>query len=305
MKKRWAADAVRPALVRAARRWAWSFGGFVVGWCGVCGWGWDLLAQHTQLQQKVQALRQAVQGAVPLGTRGSLQPDATAGVARLPAVGDAPDLWLALQKGLQQQGLQVQTLRPQALQAGVALSSQAVAVRFQGRYSEGASAWASLVESGPVWTLDRMSVTASGPGSQLQWDGLWRVWLRPDAPSEQAWPARWDAAAKPRSQAAADPFAPAPMVAPALGASEPMPEPLAADPRHWPLAQIRLGGVWQQGDSRQAVLGAGPHWVVLGQGARLALEDYRIKTVHPDAVDLQAATGRGPVHVLRLEGVSR
>jgi hypothetical protein len=305
MKNLWAADAVRPALVRAARRWAWAVGGFVVGWCGVYGWAWDVLEEHTQLQQKVQALRQAVQSAAPPGINRFSHPDAAAGVDRLPAVGDAPGLWLALQKGLQQQGLQVQALKPQALQAGAAFSSQAVAVRFQGRYSEGASAWASLVESGPVWTLDRMTVTASGPASPLQWDGVWRVWLRTDAPSEQAWPARWDAAAKPRSQAAIDPFVPVPMVAAALGASESVPVPLTADPRHWPLAQIRLGGVWQQGDSRQAVLGAGPHWVVLGQGARLALEEYRIQTVHPDAVDLQAVTGRGPVHVLRLEGVSR
>jgi hypothetical protein len=307
MKNLWANDAVRQGLVRAARRWAWAAGGFIGGLCSVWGWGWDALEQHMQLQQKVQDLRQAVQSAAPASASSSQLPEVMAGVERLPAVGDAPGLWLALQQGLQREGLQVQSLRPQPLQAGVALSSQAVAMRLQGRFSEVASAWSSLVDAGPVWSLDRMSVTASGPASQLQWEGVWRVWLRPDAPSEQAWPALWDATAKSSSEPFSNPFVSAPVVAlaQALESSEPTPALLSADPRQWPLAHIRLGGVWQQGDSRQAVLGAGPHWAVLGPGARLAFENYRIKTVHPDAVDLQAVTGRGPVHVLRLEGVSR
>ncbi len=305
MKNFWASEAVRQVLVRAARRWAWAAGGFLAGLCVVCGWGSDALEQHTQLQQKLQDLRQAVQGAAPPDARSSQLPEVMSGLELLPAVEDAPGLWLALQQGLQQEGLQVQSLRPQSLQAGVALSSQAVAMRLHGRFSEAASAWASLVDAGPVWTLDRMTVTASGLSSQLQWEGVWRVWLRPDAPSEQGWPALWGTSAKSRSEPFADPFLSAPVLALALESSGPAPVPLPADPRQWPLAQIRLAGVWQQGDSRQAVLGAGPHWAVLGPGARLAFENYRIQKVHPDAVELQAATGRGLVHVLRLEGGSR
>jgi len=295
---------VWPMLVRAARRWAWSVGGVIAGGAMVLGWDVDVYEQHEQLQQKVQALKEAAPPVVAQPAVANPSQGAPALIDHLPAQGDAASLWLALQKGLAQQELQVLALRPQALQPGAALPSQAVALRLQGRYADVAIAWQSLVDAGSVWTLDRMTVTASGPAGQLQWDGLWRVWMRPDAAAEQAWPSAWRLAAGRNVSPVADPFASGlPTVAAlAPGASEPVSAALSSDPRQWPLAAVRLLGVWQQGESLQAVLGAGAHWVVLGPGARLALEDYRVKTVHPDAVELQPRHGLGAVQILRLEG---
>jgi len=308
MTMAWPSGSVRQLLMRAARRWGWAVGGVLTGMGLALGWGADVYEQHGQLQQTVQALREAA--LPPVAARPAVAADAPAAPAlidHLPAQSDAASLWLTLQEGLSQQGLQVQALRPQALQPGPALSSQAVALRLQGRYADVASAWRSLVDAGPVWTLDRLTVTASGPAGQLQWDGLWRVWMRPGAAGEQAWPSAWNVAAGRSVQPQADPFVSGlgSVAAPVTGASEPVAAPVSADPRQWPLAAIRLMGVWQQDGHPQAVLGAGAHWAVLAPGARLALENYRVQAVHPDAVVLQALKGPGTVQILRLEGSPR
>ena len=303
--RQWLAVLSRPGLERLARRWAWALAGAGVGAGLVAVSAWETYEEHGLWLQKVQSLR-AAYSAVPTPSTAShpAAPDAATLVDRLPAQRDVAALWLTLQQGLVQRGLQVQSVRPQAFLPGSGLSSQAVALRFQGRFVDGVQAWVSLVDSGPVWTLDRLTVTPGAQPGQLQWDGVWRVWLRPDAPSAQAWPALW-APSSGRGSAGVDPFVAATALALQPGASEPLPSELAADPQHWPLAHIRLLGVWQQGERLQAVLGVGPHWTVLGPGARLALEGYRVKTVQPDAVELQAITGRGSVHVLRLEGALR
>ena len=297
---------VRPMLVRLARRWSWALTGALLGLGGVLVWAWDVHETHERWLGKVQALRQAVPitAPAPLTPSPSSTPDAGLWVDRLPAQRDAAQLWSALQQGLGQRGLQVQALRPQAVQQAVPLSSQAVALRLQGRFEDGVQAWASLVAAGPVWTLDRLTVTPTAQPGQLQWDGVWRVWLRPDAPSAQAWPALWASAPLP-SVAGPDPFDTASTWARQSGLVELGPTELVADPRRWPLAQIRLLGVWQHGERLQAVLGAGAHWGALGPGAHLALEGYRVQSVQPDAVTLQARSGRGSVHVLRLEGDRR
>lgn len=299
-------------LAHMARRWAWAMTAGLAGIVLVLGWEADVHEAHAQLRQKVQSLKDAAAAVNPPAMAASVAAShmqtsvSSALLARLPAVQDAPGLWLALQKGLQQQGMQIQALRPQALQEGGPLSSQGLAVRLQGRYSDMASAWASLVDAGPVWTLDRLTVTANGPAGQLQWDGLWRVWLRPGAASAQAWPAHWDVADRRNSDRTADPFVVEVGVAEvavgqAQGASESA--QLSADPLHWPLAQIRLLGVWQQADRPQVVLAAGLNWAVLDPGARVALEGYRVKTIYPDAVALQSLKAPGVVQILRLQGV--
>jgi Tfp pilus assembly protein PilO len=307
MKNRWPLRAVRPLLVRMVRRWGWAMGGVLAGASLMAGWQADVYEEHAQLEQQVKTLKTTTPAANPSAAMDAATArrlpasEALALVDRLPAVQDAPGLWLALQKGLQQQGLQVQSLRPQGLQEGMPLSSQAVAVRLQGRFPDVVSAWASLVDAGPVWTLDQLTVTAGGQAGQSQWDGLWRVWLRPDAAGAQAWPASWDTQVRRRSGSAVEPFAAQAAVAPVSSASEPA--PVSADPRDWPLAQIRLWGVWQQDNSLQAVLGVGAHWAMLGPGARLALEGYRVKTIHPDAVALQSLKQPGVIQILHLQGV--
>lgn len=290
----------RPALQRAARRWIWALAVVMAGVVGVFWWNADVIEQHSQLQHKVQGLQGVAR---PVVSAALALPAGLNLIDRLPAQSSASRLGLDLQHGLEPQGLQVLALRPQALQTGLPLPSQAVAVRLQGRFSDFSQAWTALVDAGPVWTLDRLTVVSSLPAGQLQWDGVWRAWLRPDAAAEQAWPAGWGTSPRPGLPAGKDPFVPAvsALAGPAVSASDLAPAALPADPRQWPLASIRLVGVWQQADSMQAVLSAGPHWAALGAGARLAQEGYRVKAVHPESVELQPSKGGGLVHILRLE----
>ena len=305
MSRMWSSAAARAWVVGGLHRWAWALATCLAGLGLVMVWALDELEAHAQLRQKVQALQDVSPVArAPAGmastAREARAPDASALLERLPDVSDAPGLWLALQKGLQQQGLQLEALRPQALQEGGPLPSQAVAVRMQGRYADMVSAWASLTDAGPVWSLDRMSVSPSGSTGQLQWDSVWRVWLRPGPASAEAWPAHWDATARQGSARIADPF----VAELGLAPSAAEPDLPSADPRHWPLAQTRLLGVWLQDGHWQAVLAAGPHWAVLGPGASVAQEGYRIQSIHPDAVALQGLQPPGGVHMLRLQGVT-
>ena len=296
---------VRAWVVRAVRRGSWALAACLAGLGLVTGWAMDEFEANVQLRQKVQALQEETRVASPPAEGVSTDrevhaSDGPALMARLPAVRDAPALWLVLQKGLQQQGLQLEALRPQALQEVGPLPTQAVAVRMQGRYADMASAWASLTDAGPVWSLDRLSASTSGSTGQLQWDGVWRVWLRPGPASGEAWPAHWHAAARREWVDIADPF----MAETGRTARASEPTLLSADPRRWPLAQTRLLGVWQQDGRWQAVLAAGPHWAVLGPGASVAQEGYHIQTIHPDAVSLQARQAPGEVHILRLQEVT-
>lgn len=294
----------RLALQRTARRWAhrwiWALAAALAGLLGVIGWQADVVVQREHLQQQVQGLRAAAPAASTPGPAPSARRDL---IDRLPAQSSASRLGLDLQTGLASQGLQVLALKPQALHSGQPLPSQALALRWQGRFGDFGHAWASLVDAGPVWTIERLTVVPGLSAGTLQWDGVWRAWLRPDAAAPQAWPALWETSPGPAGVAGHDPFVPAVSAAAAsgVGTSDAVPPGLPADPRQWPLAAIRLAGVWQQADKAQAVLSAGPHWVVVGAGTGLALEAYRVKAVHPDSVELQPLKGGGLTHVLRLE----
>ena len=177
--RRWPALPSRPSLERLARRWVWALAGVCVGVGVVAVGAWETYEEHGLWLHKVQSLRAAHSAVSTRSTASNpVALDASKLVDHLPAQRDAAGLWLALQQGLVQRGLQVQSLRPQALLPGRGLSSQAVALRLQGRFVDGAQAWASLVDSGPVWTLDRLTVTPGAQPGQWQWDGVWRVWLR-------------------------------------------------------------------------------------------------------------------------------
>ena len=298
---RWWTRLQAPALERAARRWGWALAAALLGMGGVLWWGADAIEAHSQLQQQVQRLG----GSAKAESRvSSTLPDAPDFMVHLPAPGSADHLGLALQEGLLAQGLQVLAMRPQALQTGGPLPSQPVALRWQGRFSDFSQAWASLVDAGPVWTLDRLTVVPGASADQLQWDGVWRAWLRPDAATEQAWPAGWVTSPRSGLTEGFNPFVTAASVSAseAMAAEAETSAALPADPHQWPVSAIRLVGVWQQADRVQAVLSAGAHWVVLGAGAPLAREGYRIRAVYPESVELQPRRSAEPVRVLRLEG---
>lgn len=68
-------------------------------------------------------------------------------------------------------------------------------------------------------------------------------------------------------------------------------EALPEDPRQWPLARVRLAGLWQQGADRQAVLSAGTHWATVTLGQRVTLEGHRVVAITGDGVRLRLAQG--------------
>jgi hypothetical protein len=68
---------------------------------------------------------------------------------------------------------------------------------------------------------------------------------------------------------------------------------LPDDPHQWPLSQVRLAGIWQQGGHRQAVLLADTHWAKVAVGQRVTLEGHRVVAITDEGVSLRV--GNGPV----------
>ncbi|WP_090137786.1 hypothetical protein [Limnohabitans sp. DM1] len=260
-------------------------------------------------------------------------------LSRLPGQAQPSRIWLDLQQALSQQGLRVMVLRPvspqvqritpgrsaPAASTGSPVPSQAVTLRVIGAFARWVKAWAAFTEAGPVWSIDRISIVAQPDSQDVQIDAVLRVWMRPGESTWQAWPAHDGSVDGPPDGARALPnqvsvqaaplFAqPAPLLAqagaagsgsetgsgdtaqPAASTAPDLPE----DPERWPLARVRLAGVWQQGADRQAVLVAGPHWARVRPGQRVTLEGHRVQAITSEGVTLRAA--RGPVHVLHWEG---
>jgi hypothetical protein len=71
----------------------------------------------------------------------------------------------------------------------------------------------------------------------------------------------------------------------------PVTEVVSKDPQQWPLAQVRLLGLWRQGAEPQAILSAGPHWAKVSQGQRVTLEGHRVAAITDQGVRLQLAQG--------------
>ena len=77
----------------------------------------------------------------------------------------------------------------------------------------------------------------------------------------------------------------------AVAATVPVADALPEDPRQWPLARVRLTGLWQQGADRQAILSAGPHWARVRQGQRVTQEGHRVAAITEAGVSLRLAQG--------------
>lgn len=319
------------------RPWVWGLGSAVLGACAVLLVHLDVTDAYTQADEGVERLRQqtvALAPPPPLKAEDAEHAQRDA-LARLPGQAQPSRIWLDLQQALSQQGLRVMALRPvspqvQRMSPGRAspaastaptVPSQAVALRVIGPFARWAQAWAAFTQAGPVWTIDRISIVAQADSQDVQIDAVLRVWMRPGESTWQAWPGHdgpvdgplAGARALPRQVAAqAVPlFAqPAPALAqpgaagsgsgatsqPTATTTPDLPE----EPERWPLARVRLAGVWQQGADRQAVLVAGPHWARVRPGQRVTLEGHRVQAITSEGVTLRAA--RGPVHVLHWEG---
>jgi hypothetical protein len=325
--------------MRRMRPWVWGLGSALLGACAVVLVHLDVTDAHSQADEAVERLRQqtaALAPPPPLKAEDAEHAQRDA-LARLPGQAQPSRIWLDLQQALSQQGMRVMALRPvspqvqriapgrasPAASSAPTVPSQAVALRVIGPFARWAQAWAAFTEAGPVWSIDRISIVAQADGQDVQIDAVLRVWMRPGESTWQAWPGHdgpmagppGGARALPRQVAvqAAPLFAqPAPLLAQASDAgsgsgsgsaaqlaSSTAPD-LPEEPERWPLARVRLAGVWQQGADRQAVLVAGPHWARVRPGQRVTLEGHRVQTITSEGVTLRAA--RGPIHVLHWEG---
>lgn len=280
---------------------------------------WVLADEHMQshglAEQSVIRLRAQLMGWEDSLAAGS---SATANV-RVDSEGDEPTdhlpgqqsvtrVWSDLQRTLGAQGLRVESLRPLPELLAAPLPSQSVALRVQGQFDDWARAWIALNAQGPVWSLERVNVVPHPVTGGVLIDGVLRVWLKPGPDGPKSW--KLQDGTSPERLALRPPMGPAWFVhahermqqhkgeVPTLTA--PLDEKtLPSDPLRWPLSRIRLAGILQQGDARQALLVLGQQVVPVRLGQRVAQEDLLVDAVLPGSVRLRSS--QGVQHVLDLE----
>lgn len=374
---------------RWLRRWGFALSGCALGVSCVWWAQPEVSERHADAVQAVAHLRQhlnqqpsqqsnqhpaALSETAPASAPRPDKPLASAApsplnlLAHLPAwapqgriASDAPPVWAA--HGLRLQSLQPLPSTPTTSsvtsaasqgsstgERGLGLPSQAAALRLLGRFEDWARFWAACAMAGPVCSLDRISMVATGQPGEVQIDAVLRIWMRPGAEgaaggagmgragsaergdSEGA--DRWRGGAvltDPAAMAALDATPFARSAVPLFALSHEGAVPLAAstvrgalghsangvagavgvagdagavvsvasgpqavwpeDPRHWPLAQVRLVGLWQQGAEKRAILSAGRRWAQVSLGQRVTLEGHRVAAITADGVRLRLAPG--------------
>ena len=344
-----------PHLQRLAARWwrrlAPALFGCLLGLLLLLTAQPEVRHQHAQAEQAVARLAQqwaALTVAEVKPPQQALASDLQRRLASLPAVTRQGKIWTDWQQVLATHGLRLQSLRPVATALAdwpksssgggdprFKLTHQAAAMRVQGRFEDWTRAWMACTETGPLCTVDRISVVALPQAAEVQIDVVMRIWMRPsegeatvganprdEGAGEQALQTAWmvpsPGAARPRSGPAlftADAASGGASTgvatraqegAQATGAAATDPSDTAAaqkdlppDPRHWPLARVRWVGLWQQGGDRQAILSAGTHWVKVSRGQRVTQEGHRVVAIHEGGVSLRLA--QEPV--IQLEGM--
>lgn len=334
-----------PHLQRLAARWWRRWVHALTG--GSLGLGMVWLAQpevresHAQVEQAVATLSQqltALSVTAATSPPRAMPGDLQGRMASLPAVAAQGQIWTEWQQVLAAHGLRLQSLRPlaaepAALPASVSgsaaqrasLPHQAAALRVQGRFEDWTRAWTACAETGPVCSIDRISVVALPQMAEVQIDVVLRIWMRPDeegaaAPSNKAdegtgaqalLMARMvpmSAATRSRSMPtlfAADAAVSGTLAGTAARVEDGRPstgaaatdkwatsaaaEDLPSDPRHWPLARVRWVGLWQQERDRYAILSAGPHGAKVRLGQRVTQEGHRVVAIAEDGVSLRLA----------------
>lgn len=323
-----------PHLQRLAARW-WRRWVYALTSCSL-GFALVWLAQpevredHAQAEQAVATLAQQL-AAWPVATATppaqAVQNDVQGRLASLPAVTQQGQIWTDWQQFLAAHGLRLQSLRPLATESVVSSASasggaaqraslphQAAALRLQGRFEDWTRAWAACAETGPICSLDRISVAALPQAAEVQIDVVLRIWMRPGEEGAGAQPlqAAW---IMPSSESSLSRSAPALFAAEAAvsvdtagaaaraqdtrsederqatgaAATGTAAEDLPPDPRHWPLARVRWVGLWQQGSDRHAILSAGPHGAKVRLGQRVTQEGHRVVVIAEDGVSLRLA----------------
>lgn len=231
-------------------------------------------------------------------------------VPNWPAAGDVAALWSGLQQKLQAQGLQVLVMRPQAVTVVRGLPEQTVALRLQGRWDDWLAVERALAAHVPWWVMDQWQVVPAGTAAaQVQIELQARLGLLPPAlqgasPAVWMWPT-WavdqalDGGTVPLF--GVDPVPPVTGAGAGGTAASKAADSLPADPRQWPVRELRLLGVWQQAGVAHAVLGAGLNRVVVSAGQSVGREGWRVRRVAPDRVELGAVGSAAVLH-LTLQG---
>ena len=321
-----------------ARRWAFALGGFAVGFLGVVAWQfenleglWESEARVHDLQVKLTA-QEHVQPA-PNPADMSILTGSPSAMAWWPVQGTQALVWPQLERLMVQHGLRLLSLRPEPPSLVGDWPSQAVALRLQGRFDDWVAVWEALNVRGPTWGLERLRITPQE--GEVVIDAMLRLWLSPTA-SASPKPGQANALAQrmtgsaqlaQRTGVGAPVFVATPsrpitssVVVADLPEQEPAPvakavapsasapahrtaslpvATLSPDPAHWPLEQVRVGGVWQQAQGAQLILMAGPHWVSARVGQRIGQQGHVVDSIHAEEVHLRAA--QGPVWVIGLE----
>ena len=230
-------------------------------------------------------------------------------LAHLPGVSSRSLLWPALQQSFERHRLELLSLQPVSDKVAAPLPSQAVALRLRGRFDDWGRAWTDLSEGVPVWTMERLRITPQAHAPWVDIDVLLRVWLRADQDGDKAWRGQ-TVSNTVSTQGPAVFFHGAPAgsemvmaLAPAgLDGALAAPQSSAVDspdPKHWPMAGVRLLGVWHGPQTVHAILAFGPHWVSAQVGHRVSQEGHRLVAIGDQAVSLRA--GLEPVRVLTFE----
>ena len=286
-----------PWCVRQFQRGAGALVGAFLG--GVLVWvmASDVWVAHEQAQQALDAVQAQLpsQGAEPRlpDLIDPLAQEAGPLWKRLPGR-LTTDVGTELRQFLMAHGLQVTSLRamPDAMRGP--LQSKTVAMRMTGAYADWVQAWQSLTESGPVVSMERMSVVplAQTPGVQL--DVVLRAWFKPDATHALTWPSgeRRGSRSGEGPHAGAEVFA---LTANHEVRSSPAPVAnlsLNDDALSWPIERIHLLGTWQQGRHWRAVLGVGTLWVPVQVGQRVSQEGHKVAAIRREGVLLRTPQGQ-------------
>ncbi len=258
-------------------------------------------------------------------------------MAKWPVQGTQAAVWPQLERWMAQHGLRLLSLRPEPASPLGAWPSQAVALQLQGRFDDWVIAWAALNAQGPVWGMERLRITPQEGGVAI--DAVLRLWLSPEAtlmsnsdgtPKPTEWmpapvlkgrhlgalapvfvttglPSETSSgvtaglkAVDPLPLSAGRAFRSSAKALESLDSRPPTPMPtVSPDPADWPLDQVRLVGVWQQGQSVHPILVAGPHWTLARLGQRIGPQGHVVNSIFAGEVHLRAA--QGPVWVIGLE----
>lgn len=212
-----------------------------------------------------------------------------------------PDAAAALRQFLISERLQVLALRALPDVSAGPLKGQSLAIRMTGAYADWARAWQSLSASGPVMTIDRMSVLSMPPPSGVQIEVVLHLWSRPGSSFELEWPSERPVTVV---HAGVDIFASSagadlPPLASEAKANDPIAQ--SDDPYTWPVERIRWLGSWQQGAEKRAVLSAGGAWTTVRVGQRVSREGHKVQAIEADGLVLRAPQGQR----LELKGGER